>query len=326
MILVNVCVLVIGFIALIKGADWFVDGSSALAKNFKVPEVVIGLTIVALGTSAPELAVSISAALQGANEIALSNVVGSNIFNLLCVLGVCAVINAIPVDEGILKRDVPLSIAVTILVLLISCLKTIFSGGFRLKTMDEIIGNIGRISGMLLILIFMVYIIYLIFDAKKNMSKKEETKDIWPLWKCILLIIIGLLFVICGGQAVVCSSKELAQSMGMSETLIGLTIVAIGTSLPELVTSIVAARKGETELAVGNVIGSNIFNLLFILGISSVISPIAVNAASVYDLIILVVVSVITYLFSMKQKAIKRSRGMIMIFIYLVVLLFATFR
>lgn len=326
MILVNVCVLVIGFIALIKGADWFVDGSSALAKNFKVPEVVIGLTIVALGTSAPELAVSISAALQGANEIALSNVVGSNIFNLLCVLGVCAVINAIPVDEGILKRDVPLSIAVTILVLLISCLKTIFSGGFRLKTMDEIIGNIGRISGMLLILIFMVYIIYLIFDAKKNMSKKEETKYIWPLWKCILLIIIGLLFVICGGQAVVCSSKELAQSMGMSETLIGLTIVAIGTSLPELVTSIVAARKGETELAVGNVIGSNIFNLLFILGISSVISPIAVNAASVYDLIILVVVSVITYLFSMKQKAIKRSRGMIMIFIYLVVLLFATFR
>ena len=282
----------IGFVALIKGADWFVDGSSALARNFRVPGVIIGLTIVALGTSAPELAVSTSAALQGANEIALSNVVGSNIFNLLCVLGVCAIIHAVPVEEGILKRDFPLSIAATVVVLLAA---------------------------------FVAYIALLIYDARKHPGK-EETGEVIPLWKCFLLIVVGLILIIAGGQAVVCSAKAIAKALGMTETLIGLTIVAVGTSLPELVTSIVAARKGEAGLAVGNVVGSNIFNLLFILGISSAIHPIAVNVASVYDMMILIVASILTCAFSMKGKSIRRTEGIFMVLFYLADMVFAVMR
>ena len=304
--------LVVGFIALIKGADWFVDGSSALARNFRVPGVIIGLTIVALGTSAPELAVSVSAALQGANEIALSNVVGSNI-------------RTVPVEEGILKRDFPLSMIVTALVLLMTCFASILSGSFLRGKMEDRAGIVSRVTGIVLLAVFIGYIILLIYDAKKH-PDTEETGEMIPLWRCFLLIAVGLILIIAGGQAVVYSAKVIAGALGMTETLIGLTIVAVGTSLPELVTSIVAARKGEAGLAVGNVVGSNIFNLLFILGISSAIHPIAVNVASVFDMMILLVVSILTCAFSVRGKSIRRTEGVFMVFIYIADMVFAVLR
>ncbi len=325
MIGLHMLLLVVGFAALIKGADLFVDGSSALAGNFKISKVIIGLTIVALGTSAPELAVSISAALQGSNEIALSNVVGSNIFNLLCVLGICAVIHPVPVDRMILKRDIPISIVVTVMLLLMTSVRVLFNGDFLQLEMNEIAGGVSRFIGVVLLVIFSCYTFYLIVDAKKTAGDEEDGEKV-PLWKCAVLILSGLALIIGGGQAVVYGAKAVAQAFGMSETLIGLTIVAVGTSLPELVTSVVAARKGETGLAVGNVVGSNIFNILFILGISSAIHPIGVNVASIYDMVILIGISILVFLFSMKRKVINRIEGIIMLLIYAADMVFAVIR
>ena len=326
MFILNVLILLTGFAALIKGANLFVDGSAALAKRFRVPGLIIGLTIVAFGTSAPELAVSTSAALQGANEIALSNVVGSNIFNLLCVLGICAVIHPVPVAAGIRRRDFPFSILTTIAVFLMAGAGTLFSGlTMHAAGMAEQAGNVSRIEGAVILALFVGYTVYLITDARKH-PEEEENGSILPLWKCLLLICGGLLLIIGGGQAVVYGAKEIARVAGMSETLIGLTIVAVGTSLPELVTSVVAARKGETGLAVGNVIGSNIFNLLFILGISAVIHPVAVNLASVYDLGILMIISLLAYLFSLTSRKLKRAEGIIMVSLYVIYVVFAAVR
>lgn len=323
--LLYLLLLVAGFAALMKGADMFVDGSSALAGNFKISKVIIGLTIVAMGTSAPELAVSTSAALQGSNEIALSNVVGSNIFNLLCVLGICAVIHPVPVDKVIQKRDIPVSILITVLLLLMTSGGALFNGKFTQLKMNEIAGNAGRWNGVVLLVIFFCYILYLIINAKKKEPDEEPEKKT-PLWKCAVLIGVGLFFIIGGGQAVVYGAKAVAKAFGMSETLIGLTIVAVGTSLPELVTSVVAARKGETGLAVGNVVGSNIFNILFILGVSSAIHPIGVNAASIYDMFILLGISILVFLFSVKGKVINRTEGIIMLLIYAADMVFAVIR
>ena len=325
MILVSILVLVVGFVALIKGADWFVDGSSALAKTLHVPGLIIGLTIVALGTSAPELAVSTVAAVQGSNEIAVSNVVGSNIFNLLVVLGVCALIHSVPVDKGILKRDFPVTIGVTVIVLLGACFKSLFSGEWLHTGMDINIGLVGRPLSLVLLILFVIYIIYLIVDARKHPAQEEDAK-LQPLWKSILLIIIGIALIIGGGQAVVYAAKEIARFFGMTETLIGLTIVAVGTSLPELVTSIVAARKGETGMAVGNVVGSNIFNMMFILGVSSMIHPVAVNAASLWDLIILIAVSIIAFIFSLTKRSIGRKEGAVMVLMYVAYMFYAILR
>lgn len=308
--IMNLIILAAGFFALIKGADIFVDASAALAKNFKVPGLIIGLTVVALGTSAPELAVSVSAAIGGSNEIALSNVVGSNIFNLLGVLGVCAAINPLTVDKGILKRDFPISIITTVLTLIATSAAAVFSGSFMKMGMEENAGNVSRIIGALLIMSFIAYIAYLIIEARKHPQIEEETGESKPVLQCVLFIAAGLALIVGGGQAVVYSAKEIARAAGMTETLIGLTIVAVGTSLPELVTSIVAAKKGETGLAIGNVVGSNIFNLLFILGLSALICPVAVNAASVYDMIILIAVSLIAYGFCITSKTIKRAEGL----------------
>lgn len=325
MIVLYLLLLVVGFATLMKGADLFVDGSSALAGNFKISKVIIGLTIVAMGTSAPELAVSTSAALQGSNEIALSNVVGSNIFNLLCVLGICAVIHPVPVDKVILKRDIPFSIVITMLLLLMSSVAALFNGDFLQIGMNETAGGVSRFTGIILFVIFFCYILYLIFDAKKKTEYEEAEQNI-PLWKCGVLILFGLILIIGGGQAVVYGAKSVAHIFGMSETLIGLTIIAVGTSLPELVTSVVAARKGETGLAVGNVVGSNIFNILFILGISSAIHPIEVNLASIYDMAILIGTSILVFLFSIKGKVINRTEGIIMLLIYAADMVFAVIR
>lgn len=315
-------ILIIGFIMLIKGADVFVDGSSDLAKRFKVPGVIIGLTIVALGTSAPELAVSTAAALSGSNEIALSNVVGSNIFNCLSVLGVCAAISAVPIDKTIIKRDFPIFIISSILLTLAVVDTSLFT---KEKSMNDNAGTLSKVIGATLVIGFILYIALLIADAKKHPTPDDgDTPS--SLAKCIILIVIGLAFIIVGGKVVVYSAREIARSLGMTETLIGLTIVAVGTSLPELVTSIVASKKGESGLAVGNAIGSNIFNLLLILGVSSVINPIGVNVASVYDLCIMIVVTCITFIFAITKENISRLEGIMMVFMYVAYVAFAIIR
>lgn len=324
-IFLNVLLLIAGFIALIKGADLFVDGSSALAKNFKVPGVIIGLTIVAMGTSAPELAVSTSAAIKGANEIALSNVTGSNIFNLLGVLGICAMIRPLPIDRTIMKRDLPISIGVSLLTLLAVGLPLLVKGGITSAAMSDNVGEISRIFSIVLLILFAGYITMLIITAKKNQQPEDTAGERKPMWKCALLILIGLGCIIAGGQFVVNSAKVIASALGMSETLIGLTVVAIGTSLPELVTSVVASRKGENGLAVGNVVGSNIFNILFILGISGAIHPITVNLASVIDLAVMTAVSIITMIFA-RTKNIGRAEGAVMLALYAADVVFAVLR
>lgn len=316
--------LAVGFIALIKGADLFVDGSSGLAKNFRVPGVVIGLTIVAMGTSAPELAVSTSAALKGANEIALSNVIGSNIFNLLVVLGICAVIHPMPIDKTIIKRDFPISIGITVLTLIAVGAPFLISGNIAEAKMSDNIGEVSRIYSIILLVMFVSYIAMLIISARKDPQEEDGTEP-KPLWQCILLILVGAACIIAGGQFVVNSAKAIAGGFGVSETLIGLTIVALGTSLPELVTSIVASRKGENGLAVGNVVGSNIFNILFILGVSCTIHPIAVNFASLIDMAVLIAVSLMTLIFA-GSKNIGRVRGAVMVAVYIADVVFAVLR
>ncbi|MBR4758809.1 MAG: calcium/sodium antiporter [Lachnospiraceae bacterium] len=327
MLILDIILLVAGFVALIKGADWFVDGSASIARILKVPGVIVGLTIVAMGTSAPELAVSTSAALSGSNEIALSNVIGSNMFNLLMVLGVCAIICKVPVEDVILKRDFPINILVTVFALICVGRQTLTGRLWQSSAMSDEVGDVTRLAGILLLVIFVCYVIYLVIDAIKHpVASENEGEKILPVWKCILLILVGIALIVGGGQAVVNSAKEIARIAGMSETLIGLTIVALGTSLPELVTSVVAAKKGETGMAVGNVVGSNLFNLMLILGVSSAIHPIGVNLASVCDLVILLVITVITYLFCFVDRSVKRVEGVVMVLMYVTAMVFAALR
>ena len=320
----QIVLLILGFVALIKGADIFVDGSSSLAAIFKVPSVIIGLTIVALGTSAPELAVSTSAALKGSNEIALSNVVGSNLFNLLMVLGVCALIKPVPIDKVICRRDFPFSIITTLLLFVALGVGMIGHVVFGTVKMTDNVATVSRPIGIVALLVFIGYIAMLVISAKKNKAEGEPVKTMSPL-KSVLFILFGVALIIAGGQFVVNSAKYIAAAFGMSETLIGLTIVAVGTSLPELVTSVVAARKGENGLAVGNVVGSNIFNLLMILGVSAALHPIPVNFASMIDFAILIVVSVVVYIFSL-TKHINRGEGIVMILMYVATVVFAALR
>ena len=291
--------LLVGFVLLIKGADFFVEGSSSLARILRIPSVIIGLTIVAMGTSAPEASVSINAALAGSNDIAISNVVGSNIFNGLVVVGVCAVLAAFQTNKDILKRDMPLNICVSAILCLM------FPDG-----------KLSRIEGILLLAGMVLYLCFMIRSALKN---REPGADIQTLSLPISLLYIvgGLAAVIFGGDLVVDKACIIARSWGVSQNFIGLTIIAIGTSLPELVTSIVATRKGDSSLALGNAIGSNLFNILFILGMSSVISPLHVLDESVIDCLLLTVSAVILYLFARSKKKMTRLEGVICILLYI---------
>ncbi|MCR5538051.1 MAG: calcium/sodium antiporter [Lachnospiraceae bacterium] len=325
MIFIQILVLVAGFVALVKGADFFVDGSSALARRFHVPGLIIGLTVVALGTSLPELAVSTSAAMAGSNEIAISNVVGSNLFNILVVLGSCAVVCTVPVDRKVVRRDMPMVFLSTIIVLA-AVGAGVIAHGLRPLQMDRIVGTVFRFVGIALLVIFAAYMIFLVRDAKKNPLPEEPGETMWPGWKCVLFIVIGAVMIILGGKAVVWAAQGIAQAAGMSETLIGLTVVAFGTSLPELVTSIVAARKGEVGLAAGNVIGSNILNMMLILGVSSSIHPVAVNLASFFDLLILLGVIVMTTIIMKVSGNVRRRAGALMLAIYAAVVVFAIVR
>ena len=314
-LITNILFLVIGFILLIKGADFFVDGSASVAQYFKVPVVIIGLTIVAKGTSAQDLAVSVSAGLSGSNEIAVSNVVGSNIFNLLMVLGVCAVMKPLPVDPGIKKRDFPISLVATLLVILLGGNLVLAGKCTDIHDSTAVAGTMFRWNGLILVAAFVLYLLYTIHIARKNRIEEEETEQV-SMGKSILLIAVGLTGIILGGQLVVNSAKTLAAIWGMSETLIGLTIVAIGTSLPELVTSIVASSKGQNGMAIGNVVGSNIFNLLLILGVSGSLHPIVINVVSFVDLGMLLGVSMIAYAFVCSGRRINRVEGAVMILLY----------
>jgi cation:H+ antiporter len=315
----------VGFVLLIKGADFFVDGSASVARMLRVPGVIIGLTIVAMGTSAPELAVSISAGLSGSNEIAVSNVVGSNIFNVLMVLGICAMLKPLPVDRDIKKRDFPIAIAANVLVILFAGNRILSGRVENIKKPLETAGTLFRWNGLVLIAVFAGYLFWTIKAAQKNRSEKAEEKPL-PVWKSVVYIFGGIAAIIIGGQAVVNSARNLALAWGMSETLVGLTIVAIGTSLPELVTSIVASRKGENGMAVGNVVGSNLFNLLLILGTSSFIHPIPVTVASFIDLVMALAVALIAFAFSISGKKINRAEGAVMVVLYAAYTVYAIVR
>lgn len=300
MILLNILLLLVGFVLLIKGADFFVDGSSSVAKLLKVPSVVIGLTIVAMGTSAPEAAVSITAGIAGSNEIAISNVVGSNIFNMLVVVGVCAVMKPFVLDKTILKRDFPVNIGANAILLGMMLVGSILS----------------RFNGVVMLILMALYITWLVVSAIKNREEStEEIKTLSPILS-IVYIIGGLAAVVFGGDLVVDNATVIAKAMGWSETFIGLTIIAIGTSLPELVTSIVASKKGENGLALGNVVGSNIFNIMFILGLSSSISPIAVDSRAITNTIFLLVMTVLMYVICVSRKKLGRVEGFVMISLY----------
>ncbi len=326
MILLYFLLLVAGFFGLVKGADIFVDGSSAAAKKLRVPPMVIGLTVVSMGTSLPELAVSITAARTGSNEIALSNVLGSNIFNVLAILGFCALFCAIPVKKISLVRDFPVVAGVPMIIALMVGGGLIRSG--RIFDMDssQEVGAVGGATAAFLVVGFVLYILALIFDAKKHPENAPSETATMPNIRCIVFIVGGAVLIIAGGQAVVHSAKWIAAAAGMTETLIGLTVVALGTSLPELVTSVVAARKGEVDLAVGNVLGSDIFNFLMVLGISSVIDPITVNVASLYDLVILVLATLLVFIFSATRKVLVRFEGVIMLIVYASYVVYAAIR
>lgn len=313
-IALDIILLIVGFALLVKGADFFVEGAADLARKLKIPSLVVGLTIVALGTSAPELAVSISASCSGANSMAVSNVLGSNIFNLLVVLGVCALIKPVGVTKDILKRDYPVSIIVTILFFIFL-----------------IFGNdIGRIEAGIFILLMVGYMIWTVKSALKNRTPEQETEKKFNPVKCALFIVLGAAAIVFGGNFVVDHASNLGAAMGMSETLIGLTICAVGTSLPELVTTIAAARKGETDMAMGNVIGSNIFNVLFILGMSGVISPIEIAATEVTKTLIdsgfYIAICLLAYVFCLTAKKITRVEGGILVFLYVGYTAFAIMR
>ena len=327
MIFIQIIILIIGFAALVKGADIFVDGSAALARRFKVSSLIIGLTIVAFGTSAPELAVSTTAALKQSNDLALSNVVGSNIFNLLVVLGSCAVFAPVPSSTEVLKRDMPFSLIITALVWMLGGGATFYAAEKSHSTStNQVIGTIDRVDGIIILALFIGYMFFLIRSAKKHPEPDEEKHDNGSLLKNIVFMLLGIGLIVAGGQAVVNSAKEIAYSFGMSETLVGLTIVAVGTSLPELVTSIVAARKHETGLAVGNVVGSNLFNIMFILGVTAVISPVAVSYESTIDILFLILVSALSYIFLITGKELNRWEGLTMIALYVAQVVYAVMR
>ena len=299
--------LLIGFLLLIKGADYFVDSASAIARKFHIPSMIIGLTIVSIGTSLPELSVSLTSALIGKNDLAVANVVGSNIFNMLMGLGVTSIISKLPIEKNTIENDIPfLNIIGSILLMMMLNL------------------TLNRFEGILLIGLLIGFLFYII---KPVLNNKEESNEESKLsFKTILLGILGVVGIILGGDMVVDSASNIAKMFGMSQNLIGLTVVALGTSLPEFVTSVIAGIKGENEIAIGNIIGSNIFNILMILGISSIISPIVISFISVIDIMFMIAIGILLYVFVVKSKTLKRYQGIVFIFLYIGYISYTIFR
>ena len=316
--------LVGGFVALIKGADWFVEGASSVAKLLKVPTIIIGLTVVAFGTSLPETSVSISSAIAGMNAMAVSNVVGSNLFNTLVVLGASAIIVPVCVQPGSVKKEIPFSILCTFallgaLFMGMNYTVPVEQGGISVDVIKYTY-TLTRVGGIVLLALFSFYMYWQISSALKarksgELEEEEEVKIMSPL-KSIIAIVVGVVCIILGGDFVVDGASAIAMKLGMSENLVGMTIVAIGTSLPELVTSMVAAKKGESDLALGNAIGSNIFNIVFVLGFSAVVSPMTVDILAVIDTVAVIAVSALTLGFAATGKKINRAEGAIMVAAY----------
>lgn len=301
-IVIQTVLLVIGFIMLMKGADWFVDGASWIADKFGIPQLVIGLTIVAMGTSAPEAAVSISAAIRGSAEITIGNVLGSNILNILIILGITACIRAIPVQRSTVRYEMPFVIVVSVL----------------LAVLGLADGKISRVEGVVLWGFMIVYLLYLLRMAKAGNITSEipqEEEKANPV-KMVGLVIIGLLLVVWGSDVTVDAATNLAKMFGMTERFIGLTIVALGTSLPELVTSVTAAIKGKSDIAVGNIVGSNIFNILFVVGTTALITPVTYSLGFIVDSIVTITAAVLLLMCVAKKKKLTKSGGIVMLVCY----------
>lgn len=302
-IVIQLLLLVVGFVLLMKGADWFVEGASKIADKLGIPQLVIGLTIVAMGTSLPEAAVSITSALKGSAEITIGNVVGSNIMNILLILGVTAIICVIPVQKSTVRYEIPFMIGITVI----------------LAALGLTDNTVGRLDGVVLWVLMIVYLLYLLRMAKKGQPLGEEipeadTND--RLWKMILMVLVGGAMIVLGSDVTVDAATELAKIFGMSERLIGLTIVAFGTSLPELVTSVTAAIKGKTDIAVGNIVGSNIFNILFVVGTSALITPVVYSTSFLIDSIAAVVAAVLLLVCVIRKQKMGRPAGAVMLLGY----------
>lgn len=297
--LIELVLLVVGFAMLIKGADIFVEGAAGIAAKFGIPQLVIGLTIVAMGTSAPEAAVSITAALKGTADITIGNVVGSNIMNILVILGVTAVIVSVAVQQSTVRYEIPFVVLVSVVLLVMGA-------------MD---GAIGRIDGVILWLLFIVYLVYLFLMAKHNKEEDEAQADA-PIWKLMLFVVLGAALIVLGADVSVDAASEIARVIGLSERFIGLTIVALGTSLPELCTSVVAARKGKADLAIGNIVGSNIFNILFVVGTTALIIPVPFNPAFIVDTVVAVGAAVLLWICVLSKKKLTRPGGAVMLLAY----------
>lgn len=298
MIFLQILLLVLGFAMLIKGADWFVEGTSGIARKMGIPQLVVGLTIVAMGTSAPEAAVSITAALKDTADIAVGNVVGSNILNIFIILGVTSVITTVAIQKSTLKIEIPYMIFISILFVVMG-----------------MTGNsISRIEGVILWVFFIIYLVYLFILAKngKEENEKVETSTI----KLLLSAIVGAVIVVLGSNVTVDSATEIAKAFGMTDRFIGLTIVALGTSLPELVTSVTAARKGNADIAIGNVVGSNLFNILFVLGTSSLIIPMVYEPSFLIDGIVAIAAGIILWIAVFRKLELRRVWGIVMLTCY----------
>ena len=297
-IVLQLALLALGFVMLVKGSDWFVDGAAGIAAKFRIPQIIIGLTIVAMGTSAPEAAVSITAATAGSADITVGNVVGSNIMNVLVILGLACAIVPIAVGKSTLKIDIPFMIAISAIFLLL---------GWD--------GTITRIDGLALVALFAGYIGYMIFEAIHSNEEGDEIKEM-PVWKLLLSTVIGMALIIFGADVAVDAATKLATIFGMSERFIGLTVVALGTSLPELFTSVTAARKGNADIAIGNIVGSNIFNILFVVGLSSMVINVPFAANFRIDMLVAIAACVFIWLAALKDKKLARWAGFVMLLGY----------
>jgi len=307
---IQLILLIVGFILLIKGSDFFVDGSSNIASILKIPTLIVGLTIVAFGTSAPEAAVSITSSLSGNNALAVSNVIGSNLFNMMLIIGLCALLRELKIGRDVLNKDLPFLVVIT----------AILSGFI-------IIGwSISRVEGIILFLLIIGYVSYLVYSAKNTKEAQIVEKPKMSLLRSIIYIVGGVAGIIIGADFVVDSASYIAMAFGMSETLVGLTIVAIGTSLPELVTSLTALKKEENQLIIGNVIGSNIFNILFVLGASSIISPITINPNMIVDIALMLGVTILFFIFGKTQDKYDKKEGFILVALFIAYMAFAIMR
>ena len=308
--IVNILLLVFGFILLIKGADFFVDGSSSTAQNFKVSKMLIGLTIIAFGTSAPEFAVSMQSLAKDSPDMLLGNVIGSCIMNILLILGVAAVIHPIKIKENTVKKELPLCLMIsTILVILF----------LDIKLAGSAVNQITRGDAFVIIIFFLIFIYYLINLAKQKKEENKEEKPKFKLGKSLLFVAIGLTGIILGSDLVVNNASEIAKIIGLSERLISLTIIAFGTSLPELITTIVASRKGEQDLLLGNIIGSNIFNICVVLAIPvAIYGTVTPGSFQFIDLVMLIGSSFLLYLFAKTHKSVTRLEGAFMLLVFLI--------